>query len=183
MSAKRTSLGKRARFSVFERDGFTCQYCGRMPPEVVLHVDHIIPVFEGGTNDPENLTTSCDSCNLGKWKTTIGKPPNPMDEARRSQECLEAIQTAKLFSDAMQARKRLRSDICDMICELTDQKECLISSITSVSSAIDLLGINRVIELITSAARTVGHGRCPDERNMIKYFHGCVRNVINEGVE
>ena len=181
MPSKRTSLGKRERFSVFERDGFTCQYCGRMPPEVVLHVDHIIPVYEGGTNDRENLITSCDSCNLGKGKTVIGKPPNPLDEARRAQECFETLNTARLFSKAMKARKQMRADICRFICQLTGLDECYKSSITSVSSAIDAIGSDRVIELLTSSARSVGRGDLPSENDMIRYFHGCVRNVINEG--
>src|SRR5262249_12475071 len=29
------------RFEVFRRDDFRCTYCGRKPPEVVLHVDHV----------------------------------------------------------------------------------------------------------------------------------------------
>jgi hypothetical protein len=30
---KRKSTGKRLRFSVFQRDHFTCQYCGAQPPD------------------------------------------------------------------------------------------------------------------------------------------------------
>jgi 5-methylcytosine-specific restriction endonuclease McrA len=62
----RSSLSKRTRFAVFNRDGFTCQYCGRRPPLVVLQCDHIVPVAKGGTNDHWNLTTACTECNLGK---------------------------------------------------------------------------------------------------------------------
>jgi hypothetical protein len=54
------------RFEVFRRDGFTCQYCGRRAPKVVLHVDHVTPVVAGGTNDLVNLTTACSICNIGK---------------------------------------------------------------------------------------------------------------------
>lgn len=57
---KRKGLSKRTRFNVFKRDGFTCQYCGAHPPKVVLHVDHITPVVEGGGNDIDNLVTSCE---------------------------------------------------------------------------------------------------------------------------
>jgi hypothetical protein len=62
------SLSTRIRFEILKRDGFTCQYCGRKPPEVQLHVDHIKPQWEGGTDDPENLITSCADCNLGKGR-------------------------------------------------------------------------------------------------------------------
>jgi hypothetical protein len=51
---------------VFKRDSFTCQYCGKKAPDVVLHVDHINPVKLGGTNEILNLITSCVECNSGK---------------------------------------------------------------------------------------------------------------------
>ena len=64
--AERKYISKKLRFEVFKRDNFTCQYCGRMSPDVILQVDHIKPVKEGGTNDVLNLVTSCVDCNLGK---------------------------------------------------------------------------------------------------------------------
>ena len=64
--AKRKSLSKTIRFEVFKRDSFTCQYCGKSAPDVVLEVDHIKPVSGGGDNDIMNLVTSCWDCNRGK---------------------------------------------------------------------------------------------------------------------
>jgi|GEM_PF-3204281 len=52
------------REAVFTRDGYTCQYCGASG--VPLHCDHIIPLNRGGSNDPTNLTTACESCNMRK---------------------------------------------------------------------------------------------------------------------
>ena len=63
---QRKSLSKKIRFEVFKRDSFTCQYCGSKAPDVILEVDHITPVKEGGTNDIMNLVTSCFNCNRGK---------------------------------------------------------------------------------------------------------------------
>lgn len=63
---KRKPLSKSTRFEVFKRDGFRCQYCGRSAPDVVLEVDHIIPVAKGGDDDIMNLVTSCRDCNRGK---------------------------------------------------------------------------------------------------------------------
>lgn len=55
------------RFSIFKRDNFTCQYCGKTPKDgVKLHVDHIIPLDKGGDNSLENLITACQECNLEK---------------------------------------------------------------------------------------------------------------------
>jgi hypothetical protein len=62
----RKPLSVRTRFEVFKRDGFTCRYCGRMSPDVILEIDHVIPICEGGSDDPMNLVTSCWECNRGK---------------------------------------------------------------------------------------------------------------------
>lgn len=62
----RPAMSPELRFTVLSRDGFTCRYCGRPAPDVVLHVDHIKPVVRGGTNDADNLVTACRDCNLGK---------------------------------------------------------------------------------------------------------------------
>jgi len=49
----RRAISRSLRFSVFERDRYTCQYCGRKPPEGVLQVDHVHPVALGGDNRHE----------------------------------------------------------------------------------------------------------------------------------
>lgn len=61
-----TKVSPRTRFETFKRDDFTCRYCGRKTPEVVLEVDHIVPKCEGGSDDQINLATSCWECNRGK---------------------------------------------------------------------------------------------------------------------
>jgi hypothetical protein len=62
----RKPLSVRTRFEIFKRDNFTCRYCNRTSPDVVLEVDHIIPVAEGGSDDTMNLVTACWECNSGK---------------------------------------------------------------------------------------------------------------------
>ena len=94
---KRKPLSKKIRFEVFKRDSFKCQYCGRSAPEVVLHVDHIKPVAEGGTNDLMNLITSCADCNLGKGKrklsdsSVIEKQRKQLEELNERREQLEMM--------------------------------------------------------------------------------------------
>lgn len=66
MKRKREPISARLRFEIFHRDNFTCQYCGQSAPDVVLHVEHRIPVAHGGTSDKENLFAACSACNLGK---------------------------------------------------------------------------------------------------------------------
>lgn len=67
----REDLKPGERFKIFQRDGFRCVYCGRGGREVVLHVDHIVPVSKGGTNDINNLCTSCRECNIGKMTQDV----------------------------------------------------------------------------------------------------------------
>lgn len=54
------------RMEIFERDDFRCVYCGRKRTPPRLEVDHKVPVFRGGTDDPSNLATACKSCNRKK---------------------------------------------------------------------------------------------------------------------
>jgi len=70
------ALTKKTRFTVFERDGFTCQYCGRKPPEIILNADHIVSRKDGGDDDIDNLITSCRDCNIGKFSKSLPKKPN-----------------------------------------------------------------------------------------------------------
>ena len=67
-ASKRKTIPKSIRFEIFKRDKFTCQYCGKKSPNVILHVDRINPVSKGGTNDLLNLITSCEAYrfNFGK---------------------------------------------------------------------------------------------------------------------
>ncbi len=63
----RRKLSKGLRFDVMNRDGFRCRYCGSSQADgAVLHVDHVVAVSRGGTNDIGNLVTACLDCNLGK---------------------------------------------------------------------------------------------------------------------
>jgi hypothetical protein len=94
---KRDPISKLLRFEVFKRDSFKCQYCGRSAPDVILNVDHIMPVAEGGTNDIMNLITSCFDCNNGKRarklsdNTIIQKQYNELEKLNERREQLEMM--------------------------------------------------------------------------------------------
>lgn len=70
---KRSPISPKLRFKIFERDNFTCQYCGEKQPNVTLEIDHIKPVSKGGENNINNLRTSCKQCNIGKGAMIIGR--------------------------------------------------------------------------------------------------------------
>lgn len=90
--AKRKGIGKTKRFEVFKRDNFTCCYCGRKPPDVMLELDHVKPVAEGGGNGVANLLTACFECNSGKGRVPLEDriPESFTDsELERCQDILE----------------------------------------------------------------------------------------------
>ena len=74
------AISQKIRFEVFKRDGFTCRYCGKKPPEVILEIDHLIPIAENGKDDLNNLLTSCFNCNRGKGKILLETLPTSISE-------------------------------------------------------------------------------------------------------
>jgi len=69
----RTPFTKSIRHEVFKKDNFCCVECGATNKEIILHVDHIIPVSRGGTDELDNLQTLCESCNLAKKNRIINR--------------------------------------------------------------------------------------------------------------
>lgn len=59
---------KLTKFEVFNRDHYTCQYCGRQTKE--LTVDHVIPRWGGGEYTWENVVSACQLCNRRKGGMT-----------------------------------------------------------------------------------------------------------------
>jgi 5-methylcytosine-specific restriction endonuclease McrA len=52
-----------------------CKKCGRGPPEVRLHIDHILPASRGGSSRRENLQFLCEAHNLKKSnKREVSEP-------------------------------------------------------------------------------------------------------------
>lgn len=63
---------QKLRFEAFRRYGRRCLLCGQMPPNVILHVDHVKPRMTHPELelDIENLQILCEDCNKGKGATT-----------------------------------------------------------------------------------------------------------------
>lgn len=78
MAVKRKTISKKLRFEVFKRDNFTCQYCGKTPPTVVLEIDHIQPLSKGGSDHEDNLLTACFDCNRGKSAGLLSDIPKTL---------------------------------------------------------------------------------------------------------
>lgn len=66
---QRTLMTKKLREDIKARDNYTCCNCGnstRIEPNLLLEIDHIIPVAKGGRTEKENLQTLCWKCNRSK---------------------------------------------------------------------------------------------------------------------
>ena len=72
---RKTVAGQRAlmtsalRKEILERDHYTCKKCGASieeEPNLLLEIDHIIPISRGGITSVENLQTLCWRCNRSK---------------------------------------------------------------------------------------------------------------------
>jgi hypothetical protein len=57
------------RQELFERDNWTCQYCGEKVTEESATLDHYIPQSKGGNHSKGNLRTCCLLCNSIKSGT------------------------------------------------------------------------------------------------------------------
>ena len=77
---KKSAAGQRAlmtsklRREILARDGYTCKNCGvsqRNEPNLLLEVDHIIPISKGGITSADNLQTLCWRCNRSKGNKII----------------------------------------------------------------------------------------------------------------
>ena len=72
---------KFSRKNIFERDKYTCQYCGIKPPNKKrnvkwleknnLNLDHIVPRSRGGKTTWLNVVASCYRCNSKKSDKTL----------------------------------------------------------------------------------------------------------------
>ena len=139
--AKRKGISKSTRFEVFKRDSFTCQYCGKRAPDVVLEVDHINPVSKGGDNDISNLITACFDCNRGKRdkklteNQAIKKQKEELDKLNQRREQLEMM-------------AQWRAELIDIENEEADKIMKLVSDSLGLNSKLTDTGRTKMKRLI-----------------------------------
>ncbi len=176
MKNRRAALSKKTRFDLFKRDVFTCQYCGAHPPGVLLHVDHIVAVAAGGSNDIDNLVTACEACNQGKGARDLKAVP----QALAAKAKLVAEREAQLlgYQKILQSRADRVEEELWQVAELIDP-----GSSTRGMSRDWLAGIKRfnatlgfypVIEAADTARARYPHGG----KRTFLYFCGICWSLI-----
>jgi len=86
------------------RDNYACFYCGAFDEKG--HVDHIIPLSRGGTDNLENLVWSCVSCNTSKGDMTLQEWRSKQETDR--QEAQRLMIAADLSSERQKQQEQER---------------------------------------------------------------------------
>lgn len=179
------TLSKRIRFEVFKRDRFTCQYCGRRPPEVMLEVDHVHPRVEGGSDDQSNLTTACFDCNRGKGKHRLGDVAPAIDELELLggiQDMLERAAALKQSAAAAEAQRAAEDNVIRTIrrwyAEALGDDSCVEDS--SLRMFLRRLSVDAISEAITAAERMLDRKPYSPAYYVWKYFCGACWTMIRE---
>ena len=93
---------KFTRQNIFQRDKYTCQYCGVLFDTKKLNLDHVVPRDKGGKSCWDNLVTSCITCNTRKankmpaearmfpLRTPVAPRWRPFSTSVQNQDCHES---------------------------------------------------------------------------------------------
>lgn len=177
MAAKRKEISKKVRFEVFKRDRFMCAYCGRHPPDVKLHADHIIAVANGGTNDLDNLVTSCEPCNLGKSATPLTDVPQSL--ASKAADVAEREEQLAGYAEVMEAKRdRIENDtwrVAEILEPGCSEKGYGKADLKSISMFVEKLGVYEVID-----AAEIASTKFYPSPKQFRYFCGICWSKIKE---
>lgn len=175
MTVKRKGISKKVRFEIFKRDGFSCQYCGATPPKVILHVDHIVAVAEGGGNEMDNLVTACEPCNLGKGARALHVAPVSL--ADKAKQIQEAEAQLKGYQEIIAAKhERIRDEVYlidELFHEFNPGYVMSESAKTSVMGFIEKIGYHEV----ERAMRIAYTKTTVNASQRFRYFCGICWNI------
>jgi hypothetical protein len=171
-----SQIPTRLRFEVFKRDGFVCQYCGRHPPDVILHCDHITAVANGGPTTLENLLTACQDCNLGKGAVPLASIPASIAEQSAILAEREA-QVQGYHALLEEQRQRVEAEVWRVV-HIFDPlaSSCSHGTFKSIKRFIKDLGLYVVLD---AAEMAIGATHAKDP---FLYFCGICWNWIKDGV-
>jgi hypothetical protein len=177
----RVSVSKKTRFDVFKRDQFQCAYCGVHPSEtVLLEVDHIHPVAEGGTNDIDNLVTACWDCNRGKGAGLLSSVPQSIED--KSALVAEREAQIRAYYEILDAKKERKDTELWTVAELYMQRfgdeDIQRSRLSSIRMFLERLDYHEVLE-----AMEIACDKKYSKGPAFSYFCGICWNKIKRGAE
>ena len=82
---KRRKLTKAERQAIYDKCHGYCAYCGRPLEYKDMQVDHVIPLYNGGRDELDNMLPACRSCNhykatlsLESFRKMVDRIPNTL---------------------------------------------------------------------------------------------------------
>lgn len=175
---KRAPISKKTRFEVFKRDGFICVYCGQHPPQIILEVDHVIPVAKGGLSEEDNLVTACFSCNRGKSAKKLDSIPKSLKlKAEKAKEIDDQIVGYQNILREIEMRIENEAfQILDYLGLVKDDGYANKGYITTTKNQIKIMGYHEVMAAAEIAFSNV------EKRDIFRYFCGvCKHKKIESG--
>ena len=150
------AVSRKLRFEVFKRDSFTCQYCGRSAPEVLLEADHIEPKAKGGKDTILNLITACKDCNGGKSAVPLSDQSVLAKQKRQLAELQERKEQLEMMFEWQKSLMNLDGQAVDLTQQLFEE---LVPGQTlnehgrkSLTKLIKKFGLAEVIEAMRTMA-------------------------------
>lgn len=203
--AERKPIPKKLRFEVFKRDAFTCQYCGKKAPDVVLEVDHIKPVSKGGKNELLNLVTACFDCNRGKKNIELSDDTAVKKQQKQLQELAERKEQLEMMLEWRSGLSDLENEYVEAVADVFSKKtdwdvsskgkseirkwikrfgfdEVILASDISIETYYNgtLSGFNKAFEKV--AGICFNRKRDVDEKRKESYAEYAVNVALNNGI-
>lgn len=144
------------RFEIFKRDKFTCQYCGRKAPDVLLEVDHIHPVAKGGADEVLNLLTACGECNRGKGARTLADGSalalqrRQLEDLQERREQLELLMQWK--NELLSVQERALDEVAAYWSKLCPGWVLNTDGLATLKTTLQKYGASETMEAIDAAA-------------------------------
>lgn len=180
---RRKSLSKSLRFEVLKRDGFRCLYCGCTPLQSALRVDHVVPVADGGGDEPSNLVTSCFDCNSGKAARRLEDRRLPVGDPEAAIEHAEQIRDYLAAQREIEAARAQGSELiaAEWERQIGPMSQEMFNRLPKLAQE---WSIERLYEAIFITGKKLGRPDADfDYRAAVKqqkYFHGILRRWREE---
>lgn len=178
----RKSISKKIRFEIFKRDGFCCQYCGSHPSEsILLEIDHIHPISQGGTNEMDNLIAACFDCNRGKGAVLLSSVPQSLSEKAKIAQEREAqiIGYYEILETIKERKYKELWAVAQVFIDRFNEDGIERARMASIRRFLDQLNYHEVMDAMEIAAE-----RFYSKHSVFSYFCGiCWKKIKNEADE
>lgn len=186
------AIGAKRRFEILKRDRYTCHYCGRTPPDVLLEIDHVLAKANGGTDEDENLITSCQDCNRGKGAEALESSLAAQVGQKSAHAVRERLEQAKAYAAVLAEVESAYDDMIAMVHERwwaalgsgqTNEKgEMLCNAYFPEDASVRALlrrglPLETMLEMVDVTAARVGSFQ---RARPSKYFFKCCWNRLRE---